>query len=527
VTERHVLSKANRSYKRLLDVVADQGELTLVVGAGSSMDAGLPGWSDLVRTFLESALQMAKRQGWISSPYDELTELILSQQDTLSAASMGRYLCGDQRDQRLKMALYDGQTLPPPTGRIGKAISDLALAFGSQLRIITTNYDDTIERQLLSTGRVQVNVQTVTEQGLESVKGVADGAVSIVHLHGYAPYEQEPVGPLVLDEKDYAMSKARPPGQVLPELLSGHGPVLFVGLSMTDPNLVAACNIAQLNLANKQSTPWFGLFVGEAENADLQSFIQQRLRQLGIQPIQLVSYGQISQVLYEILYRVVRREEYWSDSTDYRYGRRIEAWRTALMRTYRSAQGGDDFAHEHNRLHETLSSLVDTLQAEVFTEASSDENLAAHLWVRHPREESLGELELWGSSAHLHREAWSLKAQTIPIASGSEVPAVDSVFFASVQRRNRSPQSSRWQAIVAVPIELVDDPYPHLIVGSITLSSTMTMDKSAIPQHFDDIVRRLQQFGRQWLTPLSASNTQSTPGEGLARLIVETEPSRL
>ena len=500
MTERHVLSKQNRGYKSLIDLVADKGELTLVLGAGASMDAGLPSWRGLVETFLQSGFQIAKQQSSLSSPPEALTQQVLDRQDVMSAASVGRLLFGKHRDDALKLALYAGRTSAPSPGRIGMAIAELALAFGAKLRILTTNYDDTVERAIRSAGG-SVNIQVATAKGVVPVGEADPEAVCVVHLHGFAPYDGEGRGPLILDEKDYAFSPTRPPGQILPDLLLENGPILFVGLSMMDPNLVAACHIG-LAGAQEKSVPWFGLFVGEVDNSELQKLIRGRLTEMGIHTISLLSYGQISQVLYEVLHRIAKGPEYWSDKPRLRYGKRFEAWREALIRRYPSAQGGDDFASEQDRLHKALSHEIELLHTDILTDANAEEHLALHLWVRRPREESLGDLELWGSSAHVHREAWSLETQRVVITKDSSFPAVDSVMFASVQRRNRTPGSSRWQATVAVPIELTDDPiYAHLIVGSITLSSTLAMGASAIGQHFDQVVRRLHGFGVAWLSP--------------------------
>lgn len=78
------------------------------MGAGATQDAGLPNWEDLVRTFLQNGFREAMLSGDIrgeKSSHD-LTETVLKSGDLMAAASMGRYLYGeDRRDEAIKTAL--------------------------------------------------------------------------------------------------------------------------------------------------------------------------------------------------------------------------------------------------------------------------------------------------------------------------------------------------------------------------------------------------------------------------------------
>ena len=83
----------------------------------------------------------------------------------------------------------------------------------------------------------------------------------------------------------------------LREVLGGSTPTLFLGLSLTDPNIVAACHL----LKATQNRPWYGLFVGDGdEDPVVQRYSAQRLKELKITPLPLASFGQISQVIYEL-----------------------------------------------------------------------------------------------------------------------------------------------------------------------------------------------------------------------------------
>lgn len=122
----HVLSKRNPPYVRLLDSLGDSNVLTLFVGAGASADAGLPQWGRLVKTYLENGFREAIDTDLIDSSCDPaiLAEQVLMQnRDVVAAASIGRYLHEDRRDDAIKSALYRGVRARPRAGRVVTAIA--------------------------------------------------------------------------------------------------------------------------------------------------------------------------------------------------------------------------------------------------------------------------------------------------------------------------------------------------------------------------------------------------------------------
>jgi len=513
----HILTKSNRRYVRLVNQLATCNNLTLLVGAGAVIDAGLPSWPELVRCFLENGFLAAIARNEIARDgpsYVELADHFLKTQDVLAAATMGRYLHGDRRDLAIKEALYQEHKARPRAGRIINAIASIALTYGpragrTKLRIITTNYDDLIEHELIETLGLPLKIFVVdgTREPDEQLVAIHDDgadSIEIYHLHGYMPYgENQPIfGSVILDEKDFAVSAVRPPGQILPGVLTKY-PTLFIGLSMTDPNLVAAC-FQQTGIHNPKELPWFGLFVKDVTTVPEVStrYVQMRLDHMGIHPLSLASFGQISQVLYEIILRAGDRN-YWEDDSAGRYGLRFLNWRRAIEEKYPCAHGGDRYLDQQGQIHAELGNLVESLLTGPLQDADESEHLATHLWVRKPTETFLGELELWGSSAHLHREPWSLRSRTRTIEGDTGLGSVDSVYYAAIQRRNTAAdQDAHWQAQISVPIELDDiDGFENLIVGAVSLSSNKPMHRSALQDQADDVVEALHSFGKAFLTP--------------------------
>jgi len=505
----HVLSRENVEFKKLVDDLATADRLTLVIGAGAAMDAGLLPWRGLVRTFLETGFKKAADARHIQlkpdESYESLAEVVIATQDVLRAATIGRYLHGDQREAAIKEALYHLETERPRPGRILKAIGALAHSMGTKLRIITTNYDDLIEHELETSADVPIRVFTNSpDDEMKLVSGDPDGeAIEIYHLHGFAPFDGEPQGTLILDDEDYAIMPVKSPGEILPKIL-GDGPTLFIGLSMTDPDLVAACYQATAARKAGSPPPWHGLFVGRSMEIpdNLAKYLKRVLREMGIHPLDLASYGQISQVIYELIRRLADKEKYWADKEHARYSHRFMAWHTGIHQKFRYVHGGDDYQTTQTILHDGLNSLLEEVCTHHLSDRSGPERLALHLWVREPGPE-LGTLALWASSAHFHREGWSLKAQSYKVVAHSGISAVDVVYHSAIHVRNQSDSNlDRWQAIVGIPIELIQREYENVIVGVITISSTVPLYESVLEERTDSAIAAIHEWGANTLNPL-------------------------
>jgi hypothetical protein len=491
----HALSKLNRPYfPELINELGDAEHLTIVVGAGISVDAGLPDWMALVRTMLENGFVGETRSLVDKSSYEALAKDVLSTSDVMQAATIARFL-HDDRPAAIRSALYEKQPSPLRPGRIARALAHMCRIFDGQIRFITTNYDDLLEEALRIDGALRPSPRYVASDGsIELVPGYDDGTVEIIHLHGFIPrLGNSSYGGLILDERDFAIEPVRPPGPVLPKLLSRDEPTLFLGLSFTDPNLVAACY--NLPVAANSRPPWHGLFVNFRDDAaSVEDYKFERIRELGVRPFKLASFGQVSQVLYEIAHRAVYGgAEYWDDDSGRRYGLRLTRWRQRFELEHRGLLGGDHFEERQQHIHEELSALLEDLTKGELHELRPGENLGVHLWARRPGDEAgLGWLQLLGSSSNRHREPWSLNVRTEPVRGGSKSVAVRSLFYGGVQRRDEADTSGRWSSTIAAPIDLVDSPNDFLLAGVVTLSSTASIASSVLRNHGAEAIGRLR-----------------------------------
>jgi SIR2-like domain len=492
----HVLSKQNPQFVSVVDSLAEAGSLVVVVGAGVSIEARLPDWRTLVKRMVRAGMdeELERMHGEDHPKADPLVDRVMSDGDLRRAATMTRMLLGDRRDAVLREALYKYFPTAPAPGRTANAIAALVSSIPN-VRIATTNYDELVEEAIdglsQSQGSRPARSLIATEES-ERETYDSQSTIPVLHLHGRVPFGSAGIdGHVILDERDFATARVRPPGKVLPDVLVADV-VLFVGMSMTDPNVVDSLEIIARSSSANPRRKMFGLFVGGShrEEADLAiaRLNEQRLRALGIRALDLASYAQVSQVIYESLVRKRVGQNYWRDSTPSRYGLRLTKWRHELETRW-PIENDDEFRGVQDALHEQLCKCLDGLSDDILPRRNG-EHLGLHLWVRRPGP-GLGSLELWGASAQTHRRRWSLSARDVEISGEKGVPASDALYFGSAQLRNAArTERDRWQAMLAVPVELFEDPWRNLFVGTITLASTAPLSRSGLSTMNTEQVQR-------------------------------------
>ena len=225
----------------------------LFLGAGVSIPYGLPAWKNLVLELLFEQAQGTRRLGpmwphyrravasWMTD-YFEYDPLVLARmvERTLgsnSRADVAPPLTATSENlflSRLRSHLYANHRVP--SGRTTlNAIGDLIARSNANrgvASVVTFNFDDLLEREL--EGR-RVKVQPVID-----ATRVNGNGIPIVHAHGFVPR----TGPIsrkdvVFTEPDYhhlTESVFHWSLSFMVERLRKNT-VLFIGLSMSDPNL--------------------------------------------------------------------------------------------------------------------------------------------------------------------------------------------------------------------------------------------------------------------------------------------------
>ncbi len=479
--------------------------LTIVVGAGVSMNAGLRSWPELVHHMTRQVAnpQLRSMADKDNSDLMRKAEIVLQ---LVKATDRGR-----QDQEIVRDALYQRDFEAAP-GRLALSIARLVAAKRGRVRLITTNFDILLEKALAA----YFEPAKIQSFGLESVREWeefrAAGGVGVLHVHGVVPQTNLLTTRLVLTESQFFRSAAEV-RQVIYQSLQGSCS-LFVGLSMSDPNLVGPI----YEMTNHQrDESRFALVVpekisGEDEGSAAVHYAIESgrfmERELGLKIVFLKSYSQLDQALSELSLKILEPARYRPRPADGSpslvYQKRLAR---ALNRCYqaigctgrqRLPVGGAAITL-NTRLYQALYSpkgpikVIDRLARSIGERTNGNgpaENFALFLWLkcrRRPPATSGYALRMVGTSAYSHREEWSMRDE-VDIARDSEMAAVQAVFYGTPLAVNSEPApgSPIWRGIVSIPIllhsigsdaEVGGVPADVLMVGAITLNSTKKVKK--------------------------------------------------
>jgi hypothetical protein len=500
----NALSFTTQPYLReMLECLSDSTtNVTFIVGAGVSIDAGLPSWDDLL-------IRVA----------DHI------QDDRLRALALE-----DDKDSQLRRAesmfrrecLYrgvDGETEPGPLAR---AIAKIAATMNNRCSLITTNFDDVLEVALHNETGVEPEAFSLyPERGGEEDKHRGDlageawrraretrGALAVMHLHGMARRRLEPLKPLILTESHFLRHGPHARDVVLEELEKRV--VIFIGVSLNDPNLVGPLwDRAHQEPVLADIPPCFVLHVpsfieGAIDIHEARAFglakYEYMESALGVRPIFLKSYSQLYQAMVEVALCTSSPQAYLSNEGEsISYGSRFS--RIVSRCHKRAANTEDDFiaraefsralremlTTEHaigNLLAKPTSAVkreLDTLRRLYSDTSHGDppERFGLFVWLR-SLPQARGEpapysLELVGSSTYVHFETWSSRRRT-EIQPRSPFTAAESVFSGTAIVGD-SPVSGPfriWRGSLAVPIRVSSTPERNdvVTVGAIVLNTT-------------------------------------------------------
>ncbi|WP_394619403.1 SIR2 family protein [Lentzea sp. JNUCC 0626] len=487
----------------LFDAIRDtRRPLTLVVGAGVSMSAGLPSWERLISNMAKSVRpenlsEMAQRDR--STPMRK-AEIILN---LVKASNQSK-----TEHEIIRDALYPSAFEINP-GQLASSIARLVAARSGEVRLLTTNFDSMLEAALLA----YCGSDDIDSHSLDDVDAwrasLGSKKVGVLHLHGLVPFGRKPLPrtPIILTESQFLKYGAEV-RQVISENLAG-AVTVFVGLSMSDPNLIGPL---YESAAQKSGSARFALVVpettpGTSYEDSAQYAIESAVyleQHLDLKSVFLKSYSQLNQVVADLSLAVAEPARYdhgrsrrGRDSLV--YGTRLAA---ALDRCYGSlgctrtqqVPTGDAATDLTVRLHRALHApkgpvaLLKSLSyryGDYRIGGADGENFALFLWLRARKTKDGRQpyaLSLAGSSAYIHREEWSLRHE-VPITREAPFAAAQAVFEGSPQIVDITPVPPLpiWRGIIAAPIVLAQTastvmvgrhPADVLTVGAITLNGT-------------------------------------------------------
>jgi hypothetical protein len=252
VVQRKDLATPRRSTEQRSDARAAQlaaigaalksGRLTLVCGAGVSVGAGIPVWNQLLLRLLESMIERLSKDHSLGLGSDAAEEF--NRRHGATGLIVGKYLknnLGKDFGKKVRDALYGPK---PTTCELINAIVELARPQrdGKPLdSIITFNFDALIEENLSD---ANVRNRAIYKEPIKH----DPNELPVYHVHGYLPRTGK-----IPDDTDIVFSEDAYHGRFIDPFSWSNliqlnkltqNTCLFVGVSLTDPNLRRLLDVA-------------------------------------------------------------------------------------------------------------------------------------------------------------------------------------------------------------------------------------------------------------------------------------------
>ena len=283
-----------------------KGRVSLFLGAGVSIDAGLPQWSDLLRGVFKP--NDSKPYFYVS---DKNTDAIL---DTYGNSNIiaGRYAYNGFGDEgkfssRIKEVLYQSKK---DSSDLVNALSE-AIVEDKEKRIssiITYNFDDLIETRLSELGYKDYNSVYGKNRDMSKY-------LQIYHVHGMIPEKRSIESTPILSEKDYhdLYRNNHNWANVVQLYAMNTMTCFFIGLSLTDPNLRRLLDFSYSDEGPSKADigrcPHFAFMQRKTLKGDKRLHVnqehwkvqEQMLREFGIKVIWYDDHGELPKLIRDIM----------------------------------------------------------------------------------------------------------------------------------------------------------------------------------------------------------------------------------
>lgn len=491
----HALSLQNQpSLVDLITAIIDPTvRITFVLGAGISINAGLPSWSRLLENICSAISDDRFARLVRADPSDTLRK----SEYTLQLAEF--FSPGDERSL-IRDALYKENTTPRP-GPLHNALARLAKQLAGRARVITTNYDVLLEVAMKDYfAAAHVNSWGPSDID-EWEKDSGGNPGDVLHVHGILEPHETPTQSVVFTESHFLSH-----GPVAKEVITNRlasDVVVFVGVSLTDPNLTSP--LWDYKKKRKPGAPAgpFVLAVPDiADTSDVLLSYEFAIskanffeKKLGASPIFLKSFSQLSQLIWEMTYALESKDAYKrkrNGSLASTYGTRFgEVLNRCYSRVgcnrrsdFPPTAAGESVSHLLQSMlsgnHALGRELLRLRRAYPLPAAAGPdlEHLGIFLWLRtrsHGPHLAPYSLTMVGTSAYVKRAAWSV-ASPIDISSFSKYTVARAVYFGSAVTENvdSTGLNAIWKGVLAVPLRIERDGDVHT-VGAVSLNSTVPL----------------------------------------------------
>lgn len=484
---------------RWIRELADAERLTIFVGAGSSVESGLPSWTALVQRLLDRAAEVG---GLDEDERRHFVEWTLAREDVTGAGEIARQILKRRFRSRLRSSLYQDVASAAPA-ETARAVGQIALdRLSTVCELVTTNYDTLLEDAVREA--VPDDRQVVA---LADNRSVAGDVVAVRHLHGVLAPGAKTAGPLVLSDRDYHLMQD--PASWQESFVKNqleNNTCLFVGTSLTDPNLLRYLHRA----ARKPQSRHAAVFLRQQDSSlydasppeviELREWSQERKwQEAGVTPLVLDYFSQSAQFLWEIVAATRQGARYQA------LPQRLRAWWRSLGASMLTVEPSA-FRRNQDELHRIVRGALDRTLALISQSGrrrGSGEVLGLTLWVFDP---DRGGLVNWASADRVWRDPMTITP--VPIEWSSDFVAMHAYCSGSlVSESTERYAASRWNHVVAFPV-YVHAETGRLPVGAMTLASSRTAEDSLLTRALDTVrsqaIPELATLTAELLAPLPA-----------------------
>lgn len=454
-------AELDRTALAVLEDVADAEHLSVILGAGASVPAGLPGWNKLAADLLVTSGAM---------PDHDTAYAFLAEQDPALAAEAAKAMTDDWQGLVTK-ALY-GKT--PATTPLEPAILHMAVAglaaqrLPHEVGLFTLNFDVLLEaalRRLLADaeggGEVSARSSSTPTRG-------AHGHFIVNHLHGVIDPTATGGGSfddVVLTLKDFTtLASEQYPWQVnvLQQELSS-GPMILAGTSYRDPDLRQWLHdlTRGKHTSHHQRVVFLarqGLNLDREQFARVQSALVEQWTSIGITPVLTHDHADAAQAMWEL--PAIGQPGYLSPQ---------ECAQTLLAA---HQERFEELQREHSR------HLADELEDPKGLRRHLGDSANLTLWLA----DGHGNLVRWASNDRLYRSPADLRR--VPTGYDSPWVAGQCLGREDVVARELAGDGStrHWLSVVAAPITVELLRGPGFSAAAISSAITTSLDDD-LPRH--------------------------------------------
>jgi hypothetical protein len=275
-------------YYEELSTLFNEGNVIGFIGAGVSVNAGLPNWSSLIKECLTKGASSNVRKNL--STFSEQLDSLLKEKEYLKAASL---------------------VTSSVSGDINKLVVDIIKSYDCNLseisvlahlpfyKFITTNYDQLLQQVIASQKQKHIDSYLNTqEDGYEEFTKQKE--LSVLHLHGSVISPNS----IVLDDLSYHKLTNQERYKVLLRSLFINKPFVFIGTSFDDYPIVAFLEYCRKYLSFYIQNKSYA-FV-----CDIPDSVAKMLKESNITPINFDTYEN----LWKALNRLVFSEDKYNEA---------------------------------------------------------------------------------------------------------------------------------------------------------------------------------------------------------------------